>query len=271
MATPQVTGNSEPWFVPSLRVDDDLVVGDLLALEVALHERVGDLADLVHHHLAVLLGELLQVGGDLDLGAVVAAVPAVAVGLHVDEIDDAGDVVLGADRDLRGDDVRAEGVLAGLQRAEEVGALAVEHVHEDHPREVELLGARPQPPRAHLDAHDAVDDEDRRLGDAHRAQRVGDEARLAGRVEEVDLAPLPLERAQRQRDRHLARLLVGLGVRHGRAVEHGAQPVRRAGLEQECLVQRRLAAAAMADQSYVADAVSRLVHARLLSSGKARC
>ena len=34
---------------------DDLVVGDLLALEVALHQRVGVLRDLVHQLLAVLL------------------------------------------------------------------------------------------------------------------------------------------------------------------------------------------------------------------------
>ena len=38
-----------------LQRGDDLVVGDLLALEVALHQRVGDLGHLVHELLAVLL------------------------------------------------------------------------------------------------------------------------------------------------------------------------------------------------------------------------
>jgi phosphoenolpyruvate-protein kinase (PTS system EI component) len=33
----------------------DLVVGDLVAIEVALHQRLGDLGDLVHELLAVLL------------------------------------------------------------------------------------------------------------------------------------------------------------------------------------------------------------------------
>jgi len=161
----------------------------------------------------------------------------VSVGLHVDEVDDAGDVVLGADRDLRRDDVRAEGLLAGLQRAEEVGALAVEHVHEDHPREVELLGACPQAARGDLDAHDGVDDEDGRLADAHRAEGVGDEAGLARGVEQVDLALVPFEGAERRGDRHLAGLLVGLGVRDRRAVEDRAEPVRRTGLEEQRLVQ----------------------------------
>jgi cell wall assembly regulator SMI1 len=53
---------------------------------------------------------------------------------------------------------------------------------------VELGGARPQALRVDLDAHDGVDDEDRRLADAQRAERVGHEARLARRVEQVDLA-----------------------------------------------------------------------------------
>ena len=137
----------------------------------------------------------------------------VAVGLHVDEVDHAADVVLGADRDLGRDDVLAEGGLELVERAEEVGALAVEHVHEDHPREVELGGALPQARRRDLDAHHGVDDEDGRLADAQRAERVGDEAGLTGRVDQVDLAVVPLERAEVRADRHLPRLLVGVGVR----------------------------------------------------------
>jgi hypothetical protein len=66
-----------------------LVVRDLLALEVALHESVGDLGDLVHQLLAVLLGLRAQLVGDLDLLAVLARGPLVAVGLHVDQVDHA--------------------------------------------------------------------------------------------------------------------------------------------------------------------------------------
>src|SRR3712207_7291428 len=47
--------------------------------------------------------------------------------------------------DLGGHHVLAEGALERLERAEEVGALAVEHVHEEKAREPELLGALPQP------------------------------------------------------------------------------------------------------------------------------
>jgi hypothetical protein len=52
-----------------------------------------------------------------------------------------------------------------LQRAVEVGALAVEHVHEDDARELELVGARPDARRLHLDAHHRADDDERALDD----------------------------------------------------------------------------------------------------------
>ena len=242
---------------------DDLVVVDLLALEVALHEVLVDLGDLVHELLAVLLGLGLKVVGDRDLLGVLATGAVVLVGLHVDEVDDAADLVLGADGDLGGDRVRPEGGLERLQRAEEVGALAVEHVHEDQAGDVELLGALPQASGGDLDAHHRVDDEDRRLAHAQRAERVGDEARLARGVEEVDLAVHPFERAQRRRDRHPARLLVVVGVRDRRAVGHRAEPVGRARLVQQRLVQRGLAGAAMADERHVPDAVRGAVHVDL--------
>ena len=196
--------------------------------------------------------------------AVVAPVALVAVGLHVDEVDHAGDVVLGPDRDLGGHDVRAEGVLEGVQRAVEVGALAVEHVDEDHARQVQLGRARPEALRGHLDAHHGVDDEDGGLAHSQRAQRVGDEARLARGVEEVDLALVPLERAQGGRDRHLARLLVGVRVRDRGPVGDAAEARHGAGLEEQRLVQGGLSTAAVADKGDVADAI-RLVHAVLLS------
>ena len=248
-----------PWSVPSSSALDDLLVRDLLALEVALHQRLGVLGDLVHQLLAVLLGEVGQVVGDRDLAPVLAAV--VLVGLHVDEVDHAAELVLRADRDLRRHHVRAEGGLERVQRAEEVGPLAVEHVHVDEPGDAQLGGPLPQPLGGDLDAHHAVDHEHGRLAHAQRAQGVGDEGRLAGRVDQIDLDVAPLEGGQRRGDRHPARLLVLVGVRDGRAVGDRAQPVDGARLEQERLVQRGLAAPAMTDERHVADPAGGMGHA----------
>ena len=108
--------------------------------------------------------------------------------------------------------------LQRLEGAEEVGALAVEHVDEDEPRQALLVGALPEPLGVDLDPHHGVDDDDRGVGDAQRGDRVGDEARLARGVDQVDLAAVVLEGGDGGADRHLPLLLVGLVVGDGGAV-----------------------------------------------------
>ena len=78
-----------------LQRGDDLLVRDLLSVEVALHQRVGVLSDLVHELLAKLLSLRQLRIRDRDLRAVVAAGgdAVVGVGAHVDQVDHAGDVV----------------------------------------------------------------------------------------------------------------------------------------------------------------------------------
>jgi small GTP-binding protein len=163
-----------------------------------------------------------------------------------DEIDHAGDLVLGADRDLGGYDVRAERLLERVQRAVEVRALAVEHVHVDQAGHVQLLRALPQPAGGDLDPHHAVDHEHGGFAHPQRTQRVGDEGRLAGRVDQIDLDVTPLERGERRGDGHAAGLLVLVGIGDRRTVSHRAEPVDRPCLEHQGFVQGRLSAASVA-------------------------
>ena len=228
---------------------------DLLALEVALHQLVGVLRDLIHQLLAVLLGLGAQLLGDLDLFRAAPGRPVVDEGLEVDQVDDAPHLVLGADRDLGRDHMWAERLLQRVERGEEVGPLAVEHVDEDESREALGVGAPPEPLGVNLDTGDGIDDDHGGIGDAQRSGRVGDEARLSGGVDQVDLAALVLEAGERGVDRHLPFLLVGLVVGDRRAVGDRPQPVRRAGLEQHRLVKACLAAAAVPDQGDIADPV----------------
>ena len=121
-----------------------------------------------------------------------------------------------------------------------------------------LVGPLPQPVGRDLDAHHAVDDEHRALADA-RARRAASATKLGspGRVDQVELAILVLERRQAGRDRHLPLLLVGLGVGDRGAVGDGPEPVDDPGLEQQGLVQRRLARAPVPDDRDVPDALWR--------------
>ena len=82
---------------------------------------------------------------------------------------------------------------------------------------------------------------------------VAAEAGVAGGVDQVDLAPLPVEMADRRGERHLAPLLVLVPVGGRRALLDRAEPVDRSGLEEHRLDERGLARPAMADDGDVTD------------------
>ena len=123
-----------------------------------------------------------------------------------------------ADRKVHGDALGRQLLLELRQRAEEVGALAVEHVDEDDARETELVrdASRRAPvptstPMTPLTTTSAPSTTRR----AHRDLAL--EAGVSGNVEQVDLPALPLGVRERQRDRHLPLVLVLVPVADGRA------------------------------------------------------
>ena len=251
----------------------DLLDAELLALEVLLHQRLVGLDDLVEQLLPVLLDESRQLVGDRPRLRLLLAVRA-RVGAHVEDVDDPGQLVLAADRQLDGDAARRKLLLHLTERAEEVGALPVEHVDEEDARDPELVGALPDPSRPDLDAHDAAEHEQRPLDDAERAARLALKARVAGDVDEVELPVLPLRVRERERDRHPPLLLVVVPVGDRRARLDRAEAVRLARLEEQRLDERGLTRASVADDGDVAD-LSGLEcgHARRpprISSGESR-
>ena len=244
------------------RVGDRVRV-ELLAFEVAPHQLLVGLDHRVEQLLAVLLHEIGHRVGN-RLRAALSTARRIHVRAHVEEVDDSGQLVLAADRELDRDAAvrRAAAARASSTRIE-VGALAVEHVDEDDARELLLVGALPDASRVDLDAHDAAEDDDDSFDDPQRRERVGLEARVAGRVDEVDLAVFPLEVTERAREGHPALLLVLVPVGDGRALLDGAEPVRLPGLEEQRLDERRLPDAAVSGDGDVAD----LALARWQASG----
>ena len=230
----------------------ELLARDLALLEIALHERLVGLDDGVDELLAVGRGLRRDLLRDVD-GVALAPALRRHVRAHVEEVDDARELVLVADRDLHGDALLGELLADLVEHDEEVGALAVEHVDEEDAGEAELLGAVPEPRRLHLHPVHAVQDEEGALDDAECGDRVRLEARVAGRVDEVQLAVLPLRVADRGGQRHLALLLVLVPVGDGRPLLDCAEPVGRAGLEEHGFDEGRLACPPMADHGDVTD------------------
>ena len=105
-----------------------LVNRHLFLHEDLLHESVVAVGGGFHQLLVAQLGLFGELGRDSVHGLGVGH--ALVVGLevprgHGDQVDDAPEVVLGAHGHLRGDSRRAQAILHGLDRMEEVGAHAV--------------------------------------------------------------------------------------------------------------------------------------------------
>ena len=141
-----------------------------------------------------------------------------------------------------------------LERAEEVGALAVEHVHEDDPREAELLGARPVRGRLHLDAHHRADDERARprRRAARRSCRPGSPASPGVSIRLI-LRPCHSRWQTRRRRATSGAAAPPRPSRRPSSRPRRSEPVRRARLEQHRLDERGLSRPAVSDDGDIAD------------------
>jgi len=162
-----------------------------VALEGGFHE------DIVEHRrgldelLAVPLGVGLEVGGDLGVTEVHAAVAVEVDGLHLEEVDDALELVLETDGEGHEDRVEAEllGEL-GLD-LEGVGARAVALVDEGDAGNMVALELAVDGDRLGLDAADRAEDEDSPVEDAEGTLDFDGEVDVAGGVDQVDRDILP--------------------------------------------------------------------------------
>ena len=86
-----------------------------------------------------------------------AALVGVDVGLHVDQVDQAGELVFLADRQRHGDHAVAKALYERRQHVVEVGALTVHHVDRHQPRDAEVDCAPPEALGLDLDLVHCVD------------------------------------------------------------------------------------------------------------------
>ncbi len=207
---------------------DDLLVGDLLALEVALHQLVGVLGDLVHQLLAVLLGLRLRAPrGSRSASRCRAPRPSTRTPScrsgRPRRAPRARSRSGSRSRPRAGRTRPSASRACGRSRRARGRACSRTRAAPGPPRRRGSRAARsgPRRPSPPLTTNTAASTT------RSARERVGDEARLAGRVDQVDLAAVVLERGHGGADRHPALLLVGLEVADGRAVVHLAEPVDR--------------------------------------------
>ena len=215
---------------------------DRLLVEVALHQLVVVLGDGLEQVRCAPRGRrpCRSAGISLDLG-LLAEVVLVDDRLLLDEVDDALEVALGADRKLDRDGVRAEAVDHRLDALVEVRADAVHLVDVGDARDAVLVGLAPDGLGLRLDAGDRVEQRDRAVEHAQRALDLDGEVDVARRVDDVDAVVAPGGGGRGGRDRDAALLLLLHPVHHGGALVDLAHLVGAAGVVEDALGRRRLA------------------------------
>ena len=117
--------------------------------------------------------------------------------LHADEIDEALEVALRADRQLDRNRLRAETVDDVLQALEEVSADLVHLVGEDDARNLVLVALTPDGLGLRLDALVAVENDDSAVEHAQRTLDLDGEVDVAGGVDDVQALAVPRKRSSR--------------------------------------------------------------------------
>ena len=131
--------------------------------EVRLEQLLVVLGDRVDQLVVVLVRLLRQLARDLDRSSIfVPRSSSQTMRLHLDEVDDAAEVLLLADRQLHRHRVGAEAVDHRLHGGEEVRAGAVHLVDEGDARDAVAVGLAPDGLGLRLDAGDGVEHGDRR-------------------------------------------------------------------------------------------------------------
>ena len=170
--------------------------------------RQGHVLEIFVQQIVVALGDRLDqrfpggfhigchIGGHLDLRALAVAAGIEAVRFHFHQVDDAPEVLFRADGQLHRHRLAVEHFPDAGQGSREVGPLAVHLIDQQDAGIAEFLGEVPAFFRLHFDARDGVDDDQGRVGDAHRSLGVVDEDVVTGRVDEVQLRLVPLGERQ---------------------------------------------------------------------------
>ncbi len=176
---------------------------------------------------------------------------------HADEVDDAGEPVLGPDRQLHHQRHGAQPRPDRLHRLVEIRTRPVELVDERDPRHAMPIRLSPHGFALRLDTGDAVEHRDSPVQHAQGPFDLVGEVDVPGRVDEVDAMPVPRAAHGRGEDRDAAVALLRVEVRDGRAVVDLTALVGGAGGEQDAFGEGGLARVDVGEDAEVADSVQR--------------
>ena len=180
-----------------------LGTGNLLALEVLLHELFVVLSNSLDQDVVVLLGLLTHILGDGLSAHVVAHVIVVDLSVHIDQVNDTTEGILLTDGQLDGHAVGVQTIMQHLDAAEEVSTHGVHLVDVHHTGDLVLVSLTPDGLRLRLDTALSSQNGHRTVQNAQGTLDLNSEVHVARGVDDVDAVTVLLE---------CDRILLGLRV-----------------------------------------------------------
>ena len=191
--------------------------------------------------IAILVGQLFHVGGDVLFAHVLAEFVIEHEGTHLDEVDDAAEVFFLADGQLDGDCDTLEPFVHHLQDIEEIGTHHVHLVDIHKTRNMIFVSLSPDSLGLRLDAALRAKDRHTAVQHAERTLDLDGEVHMARGVDDVDPHALPVAGRGSRGDRDAALLLLLHPVHRRRTLMGLAESVVDTGVEQDPLGRRGLA------------------------------
>ena len=230
---------------------DSLVVADLYARKIFLHQLVGNARNRLKQHIAVAVDDLLIARRYLRLG--VRALLVVNVGLFVDELYKALDLVALDHRYHQRTDRNTESVVQLGEHAVEAAFGVVEFVYEKRLRYPRVGSGIPCELRSDLNPRLTVDDDYRAVRDTYSLLYLSRKAEITGRVDNVYLCILPHDRRNSRLYRVAAARLLGIIVKYGISFSDGTETVGPSGDIQHRLGNGGLSRAAVSEKADITD------------------
>ena len=243
---------------------DRLFAGDLLTGKVFLHQRLAGLGNGLEQHIAILVRRADEVLRDACAMRQVALV-IIFIDLHVDEVEEAADMVALDHRDEDRADRDAVAVAQRCKRLCKAGFSVVKAVDEEGLRNFRLGGIVPAEVGADLRAGAAVHDNNRRIRHAHRLLCLALKAEVAGRVDHVDLDIVMHKVDHRGRKCKAALDLLGVIVADRIAVRRLAEAIGQMLAVEHCLSKRGLTGRSVSQKDDISDVLRNYIrHGGLL-------
>ena len=249
--------NEELFDSPGAHSDADLVGSDLEFLEVLLEQLFVGFGRDFEHLAPPLLGLGCHVVGDFGGIPDLAVIALPDMCLHLNQIDDAGEIAFTPDRNLENEGVGAEPIDDRLDVGVEVGASAVELVDETDSRHLVPVGLSPHSLGLGLDPGNPIEDGNGPIEDAQAALDFDGEVDMAGRIDDVDVVVVPDAGGGSRGDRDPPLLFLLHPVHRGCAFVDLTDLVVATRVVEDAFSQRRFAGVDMSHDPDVAGARQR--------------